>query len=65
MKAKTDDNLKIGANTSNIISFKLKQVIYLIVFCLNQYFTSKNDATVALSQSSLRIITNLSTHSKQ
>ena len=44
---------------------KLKQIINLIVFCLNRYFTSKNDATVALSRSSLHIIINYSKHSKQ
>ena len=65
MTAKIDDNSKIDANTSNIISFKLKHVINIIVFCLNQYFTSKNDATVALSRYSLRIIINHSNHSKQ
>ena len=50
MTAKIDDNSKFNANISNIISFKLKQVINLIVFCLNQYSTSKKDATIALSR---------------
>ena len=65
MIAKIDDNSKINANISNIFSFKLKQIINIIVFCLNQYFTSKNGATIALSRYRLHIIINHSKHSKQ
>ena len=65
MTVKIDDSLKINANISNRIIFKLKQTINLIVFCLNRYFTIKNDAAIALSRSSLLITIFYSKHSKQ
>jgi len=65
MTTKIDDNSKTNANISNRIIFKLKQIIDLIVFCFNRYFTIKNDATIALSRSSLRIIITHLDHSKQ
>ena len=65
MTAKIDDNSKLTQIYLIELFFKLKQTINLIVFCLNRYFTIKNDAAIALSRSSLLIIIFYSKHSKQ